>query len=47
VLAAAVNAQLSDTGIIADVKLPPIDNLSYFGRLSERCDLMADAQWTG
>ena len=47
VLAAAVNAQLSGTGISADVKLPPIVNLSYFGRLNDRWDLMADAQWTG
>lgn len=47
-LAAAVNTQaLYNTRIAADVKLPPIVNVSYFGRLNDRWDLMADAQWTG
>lgn len=47
-LAAGVNTKaLYDTGISAEVKLPPIVNLSYFGKLSDRWDLLADAQWTG
>jgi long-chain fatty acid transport protein len=47
-LAAGVNSRvLYDTQIAADVKLPPIVNLSYFGKLNDRWDLMADAQWTG
>lgn len=38
---------LSDSGVTAKVKLPPIANLSYFGAIDSRWDLMADAQWTG
>lgn len=46
-LSAGVNAQaLADTGVTADVKLPPIANLSYFGSVGA-WDLMADLQWTG
>lgn len=46
-LAAGVNAQaLTDTGVTADVKLPPIANLSYAGSVGA-WDLMADLQWTG
>ena len=46
-LAAGVNTRaLFDTAISADVELPAIANLSYFGRLNDRWDLMADAQWT-
>jgi long-chain fatty acid transport protein len=47
-LAAGVNAAaLYDGGVHAAVKLPPIANLSYFGALTPRWDLMADLQWTG
>lgn len=47
-LAAAVNgADLRDTPVTADVELPAVVNLSYFTRLNDRWDLMADAQWTG
>lgn len=47
-LAAGVNAQaLNDTAVSADVKLPPIANLSYFGSVSSAWDVMADLQWTG
>lgn len=47
-LANGVNAAvLYDTAIRADVKIPPIANLSYFGALGPRWDLMADLQWTG
>jgi long-chain fatty acid transport protein len=46
-LSAGVNAQaLADTAVTADVKLPPIANLSYFGNMGA-WDLMADLQWTG
>lgn len=46
-LAAGVNAQaLADTGVTADVKLPPIANLSYAGSVGA-WDLLADLQWTG
>lgn len=46
-LSAGVNAQaLADTAVTADVKLPPIANLSYFGSIGA-WDLMADLQWTG
>ena len=37
---------LFDTRITSDVKIPAIVNLSYFTRVNDRWDLMADAQWT-
>lgn len=40
-------AALYDTAIRADVEMPPVANLSYFGGLGSRWDLMADLQWTG
>ena len=47
-LAAGVNSHaLYDSGAASRIKLPEIVNLSYFGRLSERWDLMADLQYTG
>jgi long-chain fatty acid transport protein len=46
-LTAAVNAQLANTGITSDVKIPAIVNLSYFRTLDSRWDIMVDAQWTG
>jgi long-chain fatty acid transport protein len=46
-LVAGVNAQLADTAIASDVKLPAIVNLSYFHRLNAQWDVMVDAQWTG
>lgn len=46
-LVAGVNAQLADTAITSDVKLPAIVNLSYFRRLNAQWDVLADAQWTG
>lgn len=47
-LSGGVNAQaLYNTAVRADVKLPPVANLSYFGALNPRWDLMADLQWTG
>jgi long-chain fatty acid transport protein len=45
-LANAVNAQLADGGVTADIKLPDIANLSIFSRLSDRWDVMADLQFT-
>lgn len=47
-LSAGLNsAVLFDSGVTAKVKLPPIANLSYFGAIDSRWDVMADAQWTG
>lgn len=47
-LAAGVNSHaLYDSGAASRIKLPEIVNLSYFGRLNERWDLMADLQYTG
>ena len=46
-LTGIVNSTLADTAITADVKIPPIVNLSYFRTLDSRWDIMADAQWTG
>lgn len=47
-LAAGLNSTvLFNSGVTAKVKLPPIVNLSYFGAIDSRWDLMADAQWTG
>ncbi|MEO8543172.1 MAG: outer membrane protein transport protein [Burkholderiaceae bacterium] len=46
-LAAGVNAAaLFDTRISSNVKIPAVVNLSYFTRVNERWDMMADAQWT-
>jgi long-chain fatty acid transport protein len=47
-LAAAVNdGLLYDSSVSSRIKLPEIVNVSYFGRLNERWDLMADLQYTG
>ncbi|MCW5661641.1 MAG: outer membrane protein transport protein [Burkholderiaceae bacterium] len=46
-LVAAVNAQLANTAITSEVKLPAIVNLSYFRTLNSQWDVLADAQWTG
>lgn len=45
-LATAVNAQLANGGITADIKLPSITNVSFFSRLNDKWDLMADVQFT-
>ncbi len=46
-LANGVNStRLFDSRITSDVKIPAFVNLSYFTRLDDRWDLMADAQWT-
>jgi long-chain fatty acid transport protein len=46
-LAAGVNASaLFDTRISAAVKIPAVVNLSYFKRVNDQWDVMADAQWT-
>jgi len=47
-LAAAVNANplLANGGVTADIKLPGIANISWFGHVSDRWDVMADLQWT-
>lgn len=47
-LAAGVNAQATfDTGVSAEVKLPPVANVSYFHQLTPQWDLLVDLQWTG
>ena len=37
---------LFDTRVVSRVRMPGILNLSYFARLNDRWDVMADAQWT-
>ena len=46
-LSAGVNRALAGTTIQSLVKLPAVTNLSFFTKLDDRWDLMADAQWTG
>ena len=38
--------RLYNGGITSDIKLPGIANISWFGHVSDRWDVMADAQWT-
>jgi long-chain fatty acid transport protein len=45
-LAAAVNTQLANGGIFADIELPSITNVSFFTRLDSKWDLMGDVQFT-
>ena len=42
-----VNRALYNGDVHADITLPQILNLSFFHRLNDRWDIMADAQWTG
>ena len=43
-----VNTQLLfNSGVTSNIKLPEIVNVSYFGKLDDRWDLMADLQYTG
>ena len=47
-LANGVNTQLLyNSSVHSKIELPEIVNVSYFGRLNERWDLMADVQYTG
>ena len=47
-LAAGVNSQfLYNSGVTADIKLPPFANVSYFTQINPTWDLMGDVQWTG
>jgi long-chain fatty acid transport protein len=47
-LAAGLNSQLLyNSGISSQIKLPEIVNVSYFGKLNEQWELMADVQYTG
>lgn len=47
-LSGGINSQLLyDSAISSQIKLPEIINVSYFGRLNEQWDLMADVQYTG
>jgi long-chain fatty acid transport protein len=45
-LAAAVNAQLFNGGVTADIKFPSISNASVFYSLNDKWDLMGDIQYT-
>ena len=49
-LSSAINNQIAQQaasgGISADITTPAIANLSFFHRLNDRVDVMADAQWT-
>jgi len=46
-LAATVNARLLyNSGVASSIKLPSITNVSWFGAVSDRWDLMADLQYT-
>ncbi len=40
-------ARLFNGDVHADIELPPIVNVSFFHRINDRWDIMADAQWTG
>jgi len=42
-----VNRALFNGDVHADIELPPFFNLSFFHRINDRWDIMADAQWTG
>lgn len=48
-IASAVNAnsRFANGGVGLDIELPDKFNVSYFGALNDRWDLMADLQWTG
>lgn len=48
-IANAVNASstLANGGVTLDIELPSSANVSYFGTIDERWDVMADAKWTG
>jgi long-chain fatty acid transport protein len=46
-LATNVNNVLASGGVRADIELPAIANVSFFSRLNDRWDFMADLQWTG
>jgi long-chain fatty acid transport protein len=46
-LASNVNNVLASGGVTSSIELPPIANVSFFSRLNDKWDIMADAQWTG
>ena len=47
-VAASVNAHaLYNSGVTSQIKMPEIVNLSYFGTLNPKWDVMADLQYTG
>jgi long-chain fatty acid transport protein len=45
-VSANVNKAFASTGVYSDIKVPGVVNVSYFGTLSDRWDVMADVQWT-
>jgi long-chain fatty acid transport protein len=46
-IVAGVNAALYNGDVHSEIDLPQIFNLSFFHRVNDRWDIMADAQWTG
>jgi long-chain fatty acid transport protein len=46
-LSNAVNAQLYDGSVRANIDLPAIANVSFFHRINSQWDVMGDVQWTG
>ncbi|HVF63490.1 MAG TPA: outer membrane protein transport protein [Casimicrobiaceae bacterium] len=42
-----VNRALFAGDVRSDIELPPMFNISFFRRIDDRWDIMADAQWTG
>ena len=46
-IANGVNRALFNGDVHADIELPPIANVSFFHRINDRWDIMADLQWTG
>jgi long-chain fatty acid transport protein len=45
-LASGVNGVLANGGVTSDIKVPGIANVSWFGKINDRWDVMADVQWT-
>jgi long-chain fatty acid transport protein len=43
----AINQTLSDGGIMLDVELPDTASLSYYHKLNDKWDVLADVTWTG
>ncbi len=46
-LAPLVNATFFNGGVQGDLEVPDTANISYFRRINDKWDVMADAQWTG
>lgn len=46
-IANGVNRALYNGDVHSDIEVPPIVNVSFFHRIDDRWDIMADVQWTG